>query len=268
MKELVLILIALLVASFLVSAPRSDEDWLLYMGELRMYEISAEADTLKARSMIFARSWVDRWLAGVNATACEELPPPPNGSLFVQLLREDLMSKGFSLMGDLRYSIGESREGDVSDQAFGGYCRDGGIKVVASSGLTIRDDLLGIKARRYFDVEACQPTTYFLIREVLTRLRHRTIGIVKEAFSSEENVTAALQEMREELTSLVRYLRKNLTDEGISLRLTYTTKFAEEEVAIAFKAVVFDKEAIIIRGGRLRRGFSCIREWEIRARGS
>ncbi|MDK2371866.1 MAG: hypothetical protein QI197_00535 [Candidatus Korarchaeota archaeon] len=268
MKELILILIALLVASFLVSVPRSDEDWFLYMGELRMYEISAEADTLKARSLIFARSWVDRWLAEVNATACEELPLPPNGSLFVQLLREDMTSKGFSVMGDLRYSIGESREGDASDKAFGGYCRDGGIKVIASSRLTIRDDLLGIKARRYFGIEACQPTAYFLIREVLTDLRHRTISIVREAFSSEENVTAALQEMREELASLVRYLRRNLTDEGISLRLTYTTEFAGEEIAIAFKAVVFDEEAIIIRDGRLRRGFSCIREWEIRVRGS
>ncbi len=268
MKELVLILIALLTASFLVNVPRSDEDWFLYMGELRMYEMSAEADTLKARSLIFARSWVDRWLAGVNSTACEELPPPPNGSLFVQLLREDMMSKGFSLTGDLHYSIDESREGDSSDQAFGGYCRDGGIKVAASSRLTIRDDLLGIKARRYFDVGACQPTAYFLIREVLTGLRHRTIEIVRKAFSSEENVTAALQEMREELTSLVRYLRRNLTDEGISLRLTYATEFAGEEVVIAFKAVVFDEEANIIRDGGLRRGFSCIREWGIRVRGS
>ncbi len=268
MKELVLILIALLVASFLVSVPRSDEDWFLYMGELRMYEMSAEADTLKARSLIFARSWVDRWLAEVNATACEELPPPPNGSLLVQLLREDMMGKGFSLIGDLRYSIGEARGNDASDPAFGGYCRDGGIRVVASSRLTIRDDLLDIKARRYFDVEACQPTAYFRIREVLTGLRHRTIGIVREAFSSEENVTAALQEMRKELASLVRYLRRNLTDEGISLRLTYTTKFAGEEVVLTFRAVVFDEGAIIIRDGRLRRGFSCIREWEIRARGS
>ncbi len=268
MKELVLILIALLVASFIVSMPRSDEDWFLYMGELRMYEMSAEADTLKARSLIFARSWVDRWLTEVNATACEELPPPPNGSLFVQLLKKDLISKGFSLMGDLHYSIGESRGGDASDPAFGGYCRGGGIKVIASSRLTIRDGLLGIKAMRYFDAGACQPTAYFLIREVLTGLRHRTVGIVREAFSSEENFTEALQEVERGLTLLVRHLRRNLTNEGISLKLAYTTKFAGEEVVLNFRAMVFDERAIFIRDGRLRRGFSCIREWEIRARGS
>ncbi len=86
MKEIVLILIALLVASFIVSLPSSDDDWYLYRGEVRMWEISAEADTLRARSLIFARSSIDEWLGRVNATSCEELPPPPNGSLFVRLL--------------------------------------------------------------------------------------------------------------------------------------------------------------------------------------
>ncbi len=268
MKELVLILIALLIASFVINMPRSDEDWFLYAGELRMWEMSAEADTLRARSLIFARSWVDRWLVEVNATSCEEIPPPPNGSLFVQLLREDMANKGFSLLGDLRYSIGESEGGDPSDPAFGGYCRHGGIKLLASSRLTIRDDLLGIKARRYFDVEACQPTAYFTIRRLLTHLRYRTIEIVRESFSEEENITVALQEMRENLGSLVRYLRQNLSGTGINFRLTYTTKFADEETVLSFEAAVFDERAVIIRDGRLVRGFSCMREWEVRVRGS
>ncbi len=268
MKEIVLILIALLVASFVVSLPSSDDDWYLYRGQVRMWEISAEADTLRARSLIFARSSIDEWLGRVNATSCEELPPPPNGSLFVRLLREDMATKGFSLLGDLRYSVGESREGDTSDEAFGGRCREGGIKVLASSRLTVRDDLLGIKARRYFDVEACQPTAYFLIRRVLARLRSDVIRIVRESFSSGSNVTLALQEVRERLALLVREMRRNLSGTRISIRLSYTAKFSEDEVLLSFTATAFDEGAVIIRDGKLRRGFSCVREWEVRVRGS
>ncbi len=177
-------------------------------------------------------------------------------------------TKGFSLLGDLRYSVSESRRGDLSDAAFGGYCREGGIKVLVSSRLIVRDDLLGIRARRYFDVEACQPTAYFLIRRILAQMRSETLRAVRESFSSGSNVTLALQEMRKKLALLVRELRRNLSDTGIHIRLSYTTKFSEDEVLLSFMATAFDEGAVIVRNGKLTRGFTCVRDWVIRVRDS
>ncbi len=263
MKELVVLLIAVLIASFIVSLPSFDGDWYLYRGEARMWELAAEADTLRARSLIFARAFVDTWLARMNGTPCEIQPPSPNGSLFKEELMEDLRAKGFSLAGSIGYSVGESMAVGRSDPAFGGACRDGGVEVSVISHLEVRDALLGMVAHRSFRAKGCQPTSYYLMRRVLSELESGSLSVVKDSFSAGGNLTESMEMVREGISHLVGAIRENLTGKGLDVWASYSTKFLGDRLIISFRAVVTDGEAVIIYGGKERRGFTCSRDWEV-----
>jgi len=85
LKEIYLILIALLAASFLVGIPSPEEDWYGYRGKLRMWQLYSEAESLKARALIYARDYIDRWLYRVNGSEC--LLDPPKGEWLGMLTR-------------------------------------------------------------------------------------------------------------------------------------------------------------------------------------
>ncbi|HDI74102.1 MAG TPA: hypothetical protein ENF57_03740 [Candidatus Korarchaeota archaeon] len=268
MKEVYFLIIALLAASFIVNIRPSDDDWILYRGELRMWEMHAEADSLRARSLIFARSFLDSWLYRMNGSACYQIPPSPNGSIFLDMLEKDWSRKGFHYKGFVSYAVFRAEGGQESDPLFGGLCRDGGIGISVRMRLELLDDLLGLEASRNLETEACQPTAYFLLRDVLSLLESRTSSIVRSAFARNDNVSEALKEIKEELRMLITWLRSELMERGVKIRMYYYTKFipleGREDIVIPFRAILYDTRGEFIHMGKVLRGFYCIREWEIR----
>ncbi len=268
MKEIYLLIIALMLSSVILSAPERDGDWILHRGELRMWELHAEADSLKVRSLIFARYSIDSWLYDVNGSACYADPSPPNGSAFLDMLSEDWAMKGFSYRGYVSYSIFRSKGQQKTDPLFGGSCREGGIGLKVAGKVDLIDNLLRMEADRNFRSQACQPTAYFLLRDILSYLESETSRIVRRSFLLNKNLSDALDDIESNLRQLVPKIRAELLSEGIDLRLYYYTKFIPrgkgEEISFVFNAIVRDDLAEYIHLGKILRKFYCIRKWEIK----
>ncbi len=272
MKEIYLLIIALMISSVMLSMPERDNDWALYRGELRIWEVHAEADSLKARSIIFARYSLDSWLYNTNGSSCYIDPPPPNGSAFLILLGKDWARKGLLYKGLILYNVFKSKRGQESDPLFGGRCREGGIGIKILGKVSIIDSMLYMKADRNFEDQVCQPTAYFFLRETLNHLKVETSRIVKRSFLLDRNLSDALEDIKSSLRQLVIKMRADLLSKGIDLRLYYYTKFVPggngEEISFIFNAVIRDDLAEYIYLGKIMKKFYCIREWEIKVKTS
>ncbi len=272
MKEIYLLIIALMMSSVILSVPERDSDWVLYRGELRMWEMHAEADSLKARSIIFARYSLDSWLYNANGSSCYADPPPPNGSAFLTLLSKDWARKEFSYRGSISYNIFRSKEGQKSDPLFGGQCREGGIGLGIMGKMSIVDNMLYMKADRNFKDQACQPTAYFSLKGSLDYLKLETSRIVRRSFLINKNLSDALNDIKLNLKHLVIKMRARLLPEGIDLKLYYYTKVVlrrnGKEISFVFNVILRDNLAEYIHLGRIMRKFYCIRNWEVKVRTS
>ncbi len=267
-----MLIIALIISSVILNIPEKDNDWVLYRGELRLWELYAEADSLKARSIIFARYSIDSWLYDVNGSACYIDPMPPNGSAFLTLLSKDWTRKGFSYRGSISYNVFRSKEGQRSDPLFGGRCREGGIGLKVTGKISMIDNMLHMEANRNFDAVACQPTAYFSLRETLEYLKIETSRIVRRSFLINENLSDALNDVKSSLRQLIIVMREKLLSEGIDLRFYYYTKLVprgnEEEISFIFHVILIDNLAEYTHLGKIMRKFYCIREWEVKVMAS
>lgn len=296
MKEAAIILLGLMIAGFILSIPKNDSDWYLYRNEVRIYEISAEADTLEERAMIFARSSLDAWLYNVNGSECELDPPVPSGSYFISLLNEDLAGKAFQLKGSLDYAIDEAVDYVKSDPAFGGSCREGGIAVHLKGNLEITDQIAPLSAKRSFESAGCQPTAYYLIRRLFLSLQTDSREEIRKAFKNAVTLASAFNQVYLTLNTINKRYRDDLMDKGLRISLNYTWRVEDVRekydllgydvikgdegidkkdwvimVRVSYdiwgtaifnlSSTLQDNLAEIIYENKLYRGFSCHRKW-------
>ena len=272
MKEIYLILIALLAISFLVGIPSPEEDWYGYRGKLRMWQLYSEAESLKARALIYARDYIDRWLYRVNGSECLLDPPTPDGNAFISRMMEDWGPKGFKYEGVVNYGLFEASSEFDSDPLFAGRFRRGGIGLSLVIRATIVDSIFDMRARRVIETKACQPTAYYKARDFLDRIERNVNAIVRSNFRMEDNVTEALEEISRRLSRYILGVRSELIRDGISLSFSYNVDKRGyenyEDIVFTFSAMTFDGEAEYMYNGHLYRGFYCKRSWQLSIRKS
>ncbi len=272
MKEIYIILIALLAASFLVGIPSPEEDWYGYRGELRMWELYSEAESLKARALIYARDYIDRWLYRMNGSECSLDPPTPDGNAFISKMMEDWGPKGFKYEGLINYGLFEASSEFDSDPLFAGWFRRGGIGLSLVIRATIVDSIFDMRARRVIETKACQPTAYYKAREFLNRIERNVNAIVRSNFRMEDNVTEALEEISRELSKYILGVRSELIRYGIFLSFSYNVDKRGyenyEDIIFTFSAMTFDSGAEYMYNGHLYKGFYCKRSWRLSIRKS
>ncbi len=272
MKEIYLIFISLIAASFLAGIPSPEEDWYGYRGELRMWQLYSEAESLKARALIYARDYIDSWLYRVNGSECSLDPPAPDGNAFISRITEDWGPKGFKYEGVVNYGLFKATSEFDSDPLFAGRFRRGGIGLSLLIQATIIDSILGMRTKRVIETKACQPTAYYRAREFLNRIERDVNIIVRRNFRMENNVTRALEEISRGLSRYILGVRSELIRDGIFLSFGYNVDKRGyenyEDIVFTFSVTTFDSEAEYMYNGHLYRGFYCKRSWQLSIRKS
>lgn len=264
MKEALVVLASLILASFMVFVLHSgvQPEYYEYKGELRAYQLYAELESIEPRAMIYARSQIDGFLASVNGSSCTAEPKNPDPNMFREILAEDLGYKGFLSSIDLNFIVSETLSEGASNEAFGSYCRRGGISVSVNGEVSIEDDFTGIKGRRYVQSIGCQQTAYYTMREALNWIESEIRVGVERSSKELPNVTRFLRALGEELRTSLLSFREIYPE--LELRLGFDKEFYLEEgelrAVLHFTLVLSDPYGIFIKYGEERKGFWCIRE--------
>lgn len=274
MKEGLIILGALIIASFLVLTLHpilsgDEPNCLLAKGKLRSYQIYAEVESFEPRAMIYARSKIDDFLATMNGSTCSTEPKAPQSDEFVEVLGEDLSDKAFAHTIAVNFEVFEAGGSESSHEAFGSYCRDGGIGVKAYGYIEVKDEFTGMRGERRFEARGCQQTAYFKMRKLLDKIEEEVRKAFNDSSRGASNTKDFLRKLNSRLKNLMSSLREAL-EEGIEVKVNYKVDFYPRsdslEAHMHFSIIMKDERGVFILNGEERRGFWCVRELVLIAR--